>query len=295
MTDLSRSLLAAAREGLGPDAAAASRVRAKVAAAITAGAVTTSAATTSTATTSTATTSTTTTSTATTSAATTSAATTSTATTSAAGSAANTTAGPQAVAAKAIATSSLVKLGAALLVVGVAATALLLARSESDRALEPPRFAPSVTEAAPPSGNVHVAVSEEPFVARGVAQPAGRTRAIVSPATAVAPSEPPPARDARDRFSPPREPASLSREVELIDLAMVSLRKHAPLAAIEAIRVFDRETLGRGQMAEDAAAIEIEARCVLGEDVTTALARFDRTWPESAQRERIQRTCFARK
>jgi hypothetical protein len=75
---------------------------------------------------------------------------------------------------------------------------------------------------------------------------------------------------------------------------MVSLRKHAPGAAIEAIRVFDRETQGHGQMAEDAAAIAIEAHCALGDDVTDALARFDRTWPSSAQRERIQTACFGR-
>ena len=59
-----------------------------------------------------------------------------------------------------------------------------------------------------------------------------------------------------------------------------------------AIRVFERETLGRGQLAEDAAAIEIEERGVLGEDVTALLASFDRTWLESAQRERIQCRCF---
>ena len=75
---------------------------------------------------------------------------------------------------------------------------------------------------------------------------------------------------------------------------MVSLRKHAPAAAIEAIRVFDRETLGQGQMAEDAAAIEIEARCRLGYSVTSQLAHFDRRWPESAQRERLQTACFSR-
>jgi hypothetical protein len=74
---------------------------------------------------------------------------------------------------------------------------------------------------------------------------------------------------------------------------MVSLRKKAPLAAIEAIRVFERETFGHGQMAEEAAAIEIEARCVLREDITAALVRFDREWPESAQRDRIQTACFS--
>lgn len=75
---------------------------------------------------------------------------------------------------------------------------------------------------------------------------------------------------------------------------MVSLRRNAPRAAIEAVRVFDRETLGHGQMAEEAAAIAIEAHCQLGDDVTDALADFDRTWPSSAQRERLQTACFTR-
>src|SRR4029079_19517735 len=81
------------------------------------------------------------------------------------------------------------------------------------------------------------------------------------------------------------EPATLSREVELIDLATTALRKQAPLVGLEAIRVFERETLGRGQMAEEAAAIEIEARCTLHEDVSDALTRFDQNWPNSAQRD----------
>ena len=243
MTELSRSLLAAAREGLAPDPAVAARVRAKVAAAVAAGAVTA------------------------TSSSTARAAATDAATTKAAGS------------------SALVKLGAALLVVGLAATALVIARSE--RAPEAPHVTVTPNDADEAAARVHVAAPNDPPVLPDQPQrSAARSKPPVSaPADDTSACAPPPA--------PAREPASLSREVELIDLAMISLRKNAPLAAIEAIRVFERETFGHGQMAEDAAAIEIEARCVLREDVIAALARFDRKWPESAQRERIQRTCFA--
>ena len=228
MTDHSRSLLAAAREGLAPDAEVAARVRAKVAAA------------------------------------------TNPAPTPAAGS------------------SVLVKLGAALVVVGLAATAVVVARSE--RAPDVPRVAVTPSDADEAPARVHVAAPNDPLVLPDERR-ASPARARVSEPLVEEAALPP----ERPAAQPAREPASLSREVELIDLAMVSLRKNAPLAAIEAIRVFDRETFGRGQMAEEAAAIEIEARCVLREDVTAALARFDRDWPESAQRERIQRTCFARR
>jgi hypothetical protein len=89
-------------------------------------------------------------------------------------------------------------------------------------------------------------------------------------------------------------PASLSREVELIDQAMTALRKHDPDAALAAMKSFDRETLGRAQMAEEAAAITIEARCFLGEDVSARIAAFDQTWPSSAERSRIADACAKR-
>jgi hypothetical protein len=224
MTELSRSLLTAARDGLSPDAAVAARVRAKVAAAVAAPAAATAVV-------------------------------------------------GDAAAAPAKASLPIAKLGIALLVVAIASTTIVLVGSERTPAA--PRVEMQAQEAADAPANERSAVAEDPLVLPD----APRVRAKQAVAAPSAPTT--------------REPATLSREVELIDLAMVSLRKQAPLAAIEAIRVFERETLGRGQMAEDAAAIEIEARCVLGEDVSSALARFDRTWPESAQRERIQRTCFA--
>jgi hypothetical protein len=95
--------------------------------------------------------------------------------------------------------------------------------------------------------------------------------------------------------APAAEPVSLAREVELIDKAMLLVRRGDAHDAIGVIATFDRETRGEGQMAEDASAIEIEARCRLHEDVGARLTAFDRRWPSSAQRSRLQTICFARK
>lgn len=290
MTELSRSLLAAAREGLAPDPDAAARVRARVAAAVAAG---TAAATGSHAV---------------------AASTAPSATTggSAAASAPAAAGGPVAAAgadapivaarlgsaAPAAATGSssfALKVGAALLVVGVSSAIVVVGR-DAERVPEVPQLS-LPTHLDDVSARVHVAAPNEPLALSDepLAQPdepAPRPRPVAPSAShaRVEATVPPAPVSAIER-----PPATLSREVELIDLAMVSLRKNAPRAAIEAIRVFERETFGQGQMAEEAAAIEIEARCTLREDVTAALADFDLEWPESAQRERIQTTCFARK
>jgi len=83
----------------------------------------------------------------------------------------------------------------------------------------------------------------------------------------------------------------LAREVELVDLAMASLRAHDYEAALAAARQHARETGGKGQLAEDAAAIEIEAMCHLHQSVFTKLEAFDARWPSSAQRSRLTNSC----
>jgi len=72
---------------------------------------------------------------------------------------------------------------------------------------------------------------------------------------------------------------------------MVALRSNDPTTALRSLATFERETLGHAQLAEDAAAIELEARCALREDVTAKLAAFDTSWPSSAQRARIRAAC----
>ncbi len=250
MSDLSRSLLNAAREGLSPDAAIAARVRAKIAASVAAGAATATATTV----------------------------------------ASSATSPPPSIATgastKAGSTALLLKLTAALLVVGAATVALTTTR---DRATDAPHLAMSTANDVDEPRTSERSVAHDSSNAAAPALPS--VTDVRRPAVAIDPSaieiEVPP-------VAPTAEPVSLSREVELIDLAMASLRKHAPAAALAAIHTFDRETLGRGQMAEEAAAIAIEARCGLQQDVTAALAAFDRAWPSSAQRSRVVTTCFAR-
>ena len=208
MTELSRNLLAAAREGLAPDPAVAARVRAKVAAAVGGTAVV-------------------------------------------------------APTAKATAKASAFKIGGAALVVGIVVAALI-AVPGSERAVAPHVTTPSA-ELDVPRVSEHVAVAE-PQVAPPIPAPV-----IEFHGTA------------------PR--ASLAREVELIDRAMLALRQDKPAAALEAITTFDRETQRRGQMAEDAAAIALEAHCKLGHDVSIVLSVFDRTYPSSAQRARVREAC----
>jgi hypothetical protein len=86
--------------------------------------------------------------------------------------------------------------------------------------------------------------------------------------------------------------SDLSREVELLDQAMAGLRRGDTAAALDAIRHYDIETAGRGQLAEDAAAITVEALCQRGDPASGAmLEAFDRRWPHSAQRARLLGAC----
>jgi hypothetical protein len=73
---------------------------------------------------------------------------------------------------------------------------------------------------------------------------------------------------------------------------MAALRRGAPADALAAVVVHAAETAGAGQLAEDAAAIEIEALCRLHDSTVAAkLAAFDAKWPESAQRSRLTTRC----
>ncbi len=84
----------------------------------------------------------------------------------------------------------------------------------------------------------------------------------------------------------------LAREVDLVDLAMAALRRGDTAAALAAIRKHRSETHGAGQLAEDAAAIEIEALCRRHDPTVVAkLEAFDARFPRSAQRSRLSITC----
>jgi hypothetical protein len=84
-------------------------------------------------------------------------------------------------------------------------------------------------------------------------------------------------------------PLTLAREVQLLDAAMATTD---PAARLETLAIYDRETSGNGQLAEDAAALTIEARCRTHATITEQFATFDQRWPHSVQRARIKAACF---
>ncbi|MCW5807437.1 MAG: hypothetical protein KIT31_34085 [Deltaproteobacteria bacterium] len=202
-------------------------------------------------------------------------------------------------------TSLAVKLTLLGAVIATVVGAGLYARSSSDDivaevaaappAIAPPSAAASISAAAPPSMAPPAeappsAPSHEPVVDSSrieiepptpapvvrrapVAEPAPATVAPVTPARSLEPT------------------AGLAREVELIDSAMSALRKKDYAAALAAARLHAAETRGRGQLAEDAAAIEIEALCRQHVSVFDKLEAFDARWPASAQRSRLTSTC----
>ena len=104
---------------------------------------------------------------------------------------------------------------------------------------------------------------------------------------AVAHDEAPPAPAVAVVPRPAKRGIELAREVALIDQATSA----APGAALIILQTYANESRGHGQLAEDAAAIELEARCRLGEDVAGRLAAFDARWPASAQRARVGDVC----
>jgi hypothetical protein len=94
------------------------------------------------------------------------------------------------------------------------------------------------------------------------------------------------------RAAGPAPLADLAREVELVDLAMAALHRGEPRVALRAVQRHTAETAGRGQLAEDAAAIEIEALCQLHDPATSIkLEAFDARFPRSAQRSRLNSQC----
>jgi hypothetical protein len=214
MTDLSRSLLAAARDGLSPDAATTARVRARVASAVAPAAATT-----------------------------------------AAGS-----------------SGALLKLAALVVIAGVIATGFAIPRGPRANA---PTLSLRANDTDEPAARI------APTASRESALPHHGSTTVYAPTTA----------NIATNDTAAREPVSLAREVELIDNAMSAIRNGEPAKALVTLTVFDRETLGQAQLAEDAAAINLEARCALGQDVVARLAAFDAKWPSSAQRARISAAC----
>lgn len=108
-----------------------------------------------------------------------------------------------------------------------------------------------------------------------------------APAPAAPTRRPPPV-----VVAPEPAPATLSREIELVDRAALALRTSDFAAALATLRSYDSETAGAGQLAQDAAALHVEALCRTHDSgAARELAAFDQRWPRSAQRSHLTSVC----
>ena len=183
-----------------------------------------------------------------------------------------------------------VKLGL-LAVVAVVATGAYLFATRNREPAPRPAIVEQRVPPPPAPAPAQVAVVQEPAdepieLAPDVMAPSPKPKKAVAHPTAVpvvAPAKPAPAKP---------NGIELAREVELVDRAMAALRRNDPRAALAAVHTHVTETAGAGQLAEDAAAIEIEALCKLHDaSVGSKLAAFDARWPQSAQRSRLTSHC----
>ncbi|HEU4727199.1 MAG TPA: hypothetical protein VFT22_04905 [Kofleriaceae bacterium] len=177
------------------------------------------------------------------------------------------------------------------------------ARAASPGSPAPPRAstaAPGARAASPGSPVPPRASTPPPGVrAASPGSPVPPVARSASPAPAATPpvasTVRPPPRGAPGRpvaSAPAHAAIDLSREVELLDLAMTALRQGDARGALRAVQRHAAETSGRGQLAEDAAAIEVEALCRLRDPAAGArLQAFDARFPGSAQRARLTERC----
>jgi hypothetical protein len=106
----------------------------------------------------------------------------------------------------------------------------------------------------------------------------------IEPMTPAAPAE-----------QPVEQGISLAREIELVDRASLGLRRRDLDAARATLQTYADETKGRGQLAQDAGAIEVEVLCRLRDSTAaTQLAAFEQRWPSSAHRSHLRATCAHR-
>jgi hypothetical protein len=178
----------------------------------------------------------------------------------------------------AAASALVIKLGLAGVLAAVAVGAIVSQRGEAPMTPQlalPVETAPSPT----PITRVHEVA---PVEAPDAAEPAPIEMAAV-----------PMRRDA-PKLTVDIEPADLAREVELIDRAMKALATNDLRRALATVELHAAETRRAGQLAEDAAAIEIEALCRLrtsARTITAKLDAFDARFPRSAQRSRLSTHC----
>jgi hypothetical protein len=157
---------------------------------------------------------------------------------------------------------------------------------------EQPQRAAVHEAALPPRSSDEELVALEPVPRAPIRGTAPRPAPGPTPAVAPAAPKPAPAVPGTAPAPGPTAGIALGREVELIDQAMAALRRGDPGAALRGMQDYAREAGGGGQLAEDAAAIEVEALCKLGDPAAPdRRARFDARFPRSAQRARLQAAC----
>jgi hypothetical protein len=125
--------------------------------------------------------------------------------------------------------------------------------------------------------------------------------AVAEPVVVIDPPPPPPpvapphhvrAQIAAVAPVPSIAPPSLARETELLDAALDAVAHSRFADAIAAIGRYRDATIGRGQLAEDADAIEVEALCRLDDSRSgAAFAAFTSHWPHAHEVARLTAVC----
>ena len=198
---------------------------------------------------------------------------------------------------------ALVSLGVAVLAVVVAAVLLVprLGSSSSGaapRVAAPSRPAPAVVErvAAPaavdtPATPDHAIDLDDITLETAPPTRTARPPSPSAPAVAVAPGPAEPPAETVAPAEPPAPADSLTRELSWLRAARAALRAGTPDAALIALASYQREFTA-GQLAEEAAALAVEAACAAGRgDVEARRAAFMRQWPTSTARARVERAC----
>lgn len=186
----------------------------------------------------------------------------------------------------AAASALVIKLGLAGVLAAVTIGAIVYSRSNDAPAMAPQLALPAESTPA----RVHAVVPVEAPTETETETETEAEAAEASPIEMAAE----PMRRPEVKLTVDVEPADLAREVELIDRAMKALATNDPNRALATIKLHVAETRGKGQLAEDAAAIEIEALCRLHSPTTTITAKldaFDARFPRSAQRSRLSTRC----
>src|SRR5258708_6779217 len=148
---------------------------------------------------------------------------------------------------------------------------------------ESPLAGPSSPAPVRPAADVRPPPPDRPAPARAAVQPA------------VAPQRPPSGEVALVEPAPAPAPApaapALAREVELIDRAQSALRDDRPSDALDALATYTREVGAHGQLAREAAKLEVEAACrANAPDSADRLAALARRYP-GAVTTRLRAAC----